>query len=153
MTVVIGGWPRSQLVANRKDIEANFMATLEIVPEFAARFRAAARETRFVGQSLAGFMRKPFGASAGGGRCGDLPGGLLLRAERRTPPCRRRYSRLNAVMISRSKSITCSRISARAASASRASIASRNFAWSKTAEPRPGTRSSTTYQTRSESTK
>lgn len=47
---------------NRKDIEGNFLATLEIVPEFAARFRAATRETRFVGQSLANFMRRPFGA-------------------------------------------------------------------------------------------
>lgn len=61
-TVVIGGWPRSELVANRKDIEGNFLATLELVPEFAAQFRAATRETRFVGQSLANFMRKPFGA-------------------------------------------------------------------------------------------
>ena len=62
LTVVIGGWPRSELAANRKDIEGNFLATLELVPDFAARFRAAKRETRFVGQSLAGFMRKPFGA-------------------------------------------------------------------------------------------
>jgi 2-polyprenyl-6-methoxyphenol hydroxylase-like FAD-dependent oxidoreductase len=62
LTVVIGGWPRSELVANRKDIEGNFLATLELVPDFAARYRAGKRETRFVGQSLAGFMRKPFGA-------------------------------------------------------------------------------------------
>lgn len=62
LTLVIGGWPRSELVENRKDIEGNFLATLEIVPEFAARFRAATRETRFVGQSLANFMRRPFGA-------------------------------------------------------------------------------------------
>jgi 2-polyprenyl-6-methoxyphenol hydroxylase-like FAD-dependent oxidoreductase len=62
LTVVIGGWPRSELVANRKDIEGNFAATLELVPDFAARFRAATREARFVGQSLANFMRKPFGS-------------------------------------------------------------------------------------------
>ena len=61
MTLVIAGWPRSELVENRKDIEGNFLATLEIVPEFAARFRAATRETRFVGQSLANFMRRPAG--------------------------------------------------------------------------------------------
>ena len=48
-------------MANRKDIEGNFLATLELVPDFAARFRAGTRETRFVGQSLANFMRKPFG--------------------------------------------------------------------------------------------
>ena len=46
---------------NRKDIVGNFLATLEIVPEFASRFRSATRKTRFVGQSLANFMRKPFG--------------------------------------------------------------------------------------------
>src|SRR5262245_28749089 len=62
LTVVIAGWPRSELVERRKDIEGNFLATLGIVPEFAARFRASTRETRFVGQSLANFMRKPFGA-------------------------------------------------------------------------------------------
>jgi 2-polyprenyl-6-methoxyphenol hydroxylase-like FAD-dependent oxidoreductase len=62
LTVVIAGWPRSELVANRKDIEGNFLATLKLVPDFAARFESATRETRFVGQSLAGFMRKPFGA-------------------------------------------------------------------------------------------
>jgi flavin-dependent dehydrogenase len=62
LTVVIGGWPRRELVENRKDIEGNFLATLEIVPEFAVRFRAATRETRFVGQSLENFMRKAFGA-------------------------------------------------------------------------------------------
>jgi 2-polyprenyl-6-methoxyphenol hydroxylase-like FAD-dependent oxidoreductase len=62
LTVVIAGWPRSELAENRKDIEGNFVATLALVPEFAARFQAAARETRFVGQSLANFMRKPFGA-------------------------------------------------------------------------------------------
>jgi flavin-dependent dehydrogenase len=61
LTVVIGGWPRSELVANRGDIEGNFLATLDLVPEFAARFRAARRETRFVGMSIANFLRKPFG--------------------------------------------------------------------------------------------
>jgi 2-polyprenyl-6-methoxyphenol hydroxylase-like FAD-dependent oxidoreductase len=62
LTVVIAGWPRSELAANRKDIEGNVAATLELVPDFAARFHAATRTTRFVGQSLANFMRKPFGA-------------------------------------------------------------------------------------------
>jgi 2-polyprenyl-6-methoxyphenol hydroxylase-like FAD-dependent oxidoreductase len=61
LTLVIGGWPRSQLAENRKDVEGNFLAALEIDPEFAPRFRSATRETRFVGQSLANFMRKPFG--------------------------------------------------------------------------------------------
>jgi 2-polyprenyl-6-methoxyphenol hydroxylase-like FAD-dependent oxidoreductase len=59
--VVIGGWPHAELAANRKDIEGNFLATLEMVPDFAARFHAGTRETRFVGMSLANFLRKPFG--------------------------------------------------------------------------------------------
>ena len=61
LTVVIGGWPRSELAANRQDIEGNFLATLELVPEFATRYRAAKREARYVGMSLANFLRKPFG--------------------------------------------------------------------------------------------
>jgi 2-polyprenyl-6-methoxyphenol hydroxylase-like FAD-dependent oxidoreductase len=61
LTVVIGGWPRSELAKNRKDIEGNFLAILEMVPDFAARFHAGTREKRFVGMSLANFMRQPFG--------------------------------------------------------------------------------------------
>jgi 2-polyprenyl-6-methoxyphenol hydroxylase-like FAD-dependent oxidoreductase len=61
LTVVIGGWPRSELAKNRTDIEGNFLATLALVPEFAARFRAAQRHTRFVGMSVANFLRKPYG--------------------------------------------------------------------------------------------
>jgi 2-polyprenyl-6-methoxyphenol hydroxylase-like FAD-dependent oxidoreductase len=60
-TVVIAGWPRSELAANRKDIDASFSATLELVPDFGARFRGARREARLVGQSLANFLRRPFG--------------------------------------------------------------------------------------------
>jgi 2-polyprenyl-6-methoxyphenol hydroxylase-like FAD-dependent oxidoreductase len=61
LTVVIGGWRRSELAANRKDIEGNFLATLGLVPGFAARFHAARREAHFVGMSLANFLRKPYG--------------------------------------------------------------------------------------------
>jgi flavin-dependent dehydrogenase len=61
LTVVIAGWPRSQLTANRTDIEGHFLATLELMPEFAARYRAARREARFLGMSVANFLREPFG--------------------------------------------------------------------------------------------
>ena len=61
LTVVIGGWPRSEFTTNRKDFETAFLATLELAPEFAARFRTAEREARFVGMSVANFLRKPFG--------------------------------------------------------------------------------------------
>ena len=62
LTVVIAGWPISELAQNRADIEGNFVQTLELVPAFAERFRAAVRTDRFVGQSVANFLRKPFGA-------------------------------------------------------------------------------------------
>ena len=61
LTVVIGGWPRSELATNRKDFEGSLLATFELVPDFAARFHAAEREARFVGMSEANFLRKPFG--------------------------------------------------------------------------------------------
>ncbi len=61
LTVVIGGWPRSELATNRKDFEGSLLATFELVPDFAARFHAAQREARFVGMSEANFLREPFG--------------------------------------------------------------------------------------------
>jgi 2-polyprenyl-6-methoxyphenol hydroxylase-like FAD-dependent oxidoreductase len=61
LTLVIGGWPRSEMTANRKDIEGNLRATIELVPEFAERFQGATREERFVGMSLPNFMRNPYG--------------------------------------------------------------------------------------------
>jgi 2-polyprenyl-6-methoxyphenol hydroxylase-like FAD-dependent oxidoreductase len=61
LTVVIGGWPVSELATNRKDVEGYFFATLDLVPGFAARFHAGRRETRFVGMSVANFLRRPYG--------------------------------------------------------------------------------------------
>ena len=69
----------------------------------------------------------------------------------RAPP--RAQPRLNAAMISRWNASTCSRMIARARGPSRSSSASTSAAWSWTAWPSPGTRSSTRYQTRSESVK
>jgi flavin-dependent dehydrogenase len=61
LTVVIAGWPYSELATNRKDIDGNFTATLSLLPGFAARFRRATRETRFVGMAVPNFLRRPFG--------------------------------------------------------------------------------------------
>ena len=61
MTLVIGGWPISELKARRKDYESHLLASLQLVPEFADRFAAAKREARFVGMSVPNFLRKPFG--------------------------------------------------------------------------------------------
>ena len=62
LTVVPFGWPVEEFHANRSDIEANFLAAVELAPEFAERVRAATRESKFIGSAeLPGYFRKPFG--------------------------------------------------------------------------------------------
>jgi 2-polyprenyl-6-methoxyphenol hydroxylase-like FAD-dependent oxidoreductase len=62
LTVLPFGWPVEEFQGNRKDIEANFFATVALAPEFAERVHAATRESRFVGSAeLPGYLRKPFG--------------------------------------------------------------------------------------------
>jgi 2-polyprenyl-6-methoxyphenol hydroxylase-like FAD-dependent oxidoreductase len=62
LTMIIVGWPISDLEANQNDIEGNYHRTLELVPEFAERLRDAKREARFAGAVLTNFFRKPYGA-------------------------------------------------------------------------------------------
>jgi 2-polyprenyl-6-methoxyphenol hydroxylase-like FAD-dependent oxidoreductase len=62
LTVVPFAWPVEEFQTNRKDIEANFLTTVALAPEFAERVHAATRESRFVGSAeLPGYLRKPFG--------------------------------------------------------------------------------------------
>jgi 2-polyprenyl-6-methoxyphenol hydroxylase-like FAD-dependent oxidoreductase len=61
LTLIVGGWPYVEFEENRKDIEGNFMAMLDMAPEFGARVRAGKREERFVGASVPNFFRKPYG--------------------------------------------------------------------------------------------
>jgi 2-polyprenyl-6-methoxyphenol hydroxylase-like FAD-dependent oxidoreductase len=62
LTCVPFGWPREEFEANRKDIEGNFLATIDLDPEFAERVRSATRESKFIGTGeLPGYFRKPFG--------------------------------------------------------------------------------------------
>jgi 2-polyprenyl-6-methoxyphenol hydroxylase-like FAD-dependent oxidoreductase len=62
LTVLPFGWPVAEFRTNRKDIEANFFAAMDLAPEFAQRIRAAKRESRFIGSAdLPGYFRKPFG--------------------------------------------------------------------------------------------
>jgi 2-polyprenyl-6-methoxyphenol hydroxylase-like FAD-dependent oxidoreductase len=62
LTVLPFGWPVEEFHANRKDIEGNFFAAMDLVPEFAERVRAAKRESKFIGSAeLPGYFRKPFG--------------------------------------------------------------------------------------------
>jgi flavin-dependent dehydrogenase len=62
LTVVPFGWPVEEFHANRGDVEGNFMATVELAPEFAERVHGAKRESKFIGSAeLPGYFRKPFG--------------------------------------------------------------------------------------------
>jgi 2-polyprenyl-6-methoxyphenol hydroxylase-like FAD-dependent oxidoreductase len=61
LTLVIGGWPYLEFGTNKRDIEGNYMANIELVPDFAERIRGATREERFVGAAVPNFFRKPYG--------------------------------------------------------------------------------------------
>jgi flavin-dependent dehydrogenase len=62
LTMLVVGWPSAEAEAYKSDVEANYLKTLELVPEFAQRVRAAKREERFFGGSVPNFFRKPYGA-------------------------------------------------------------------------------------------
>ena len=61
LTMVVMGWPYSELEAIRRDIEGRYLKAFELAPAFAERVRAAKREARFVGTAVSSFFRKPFG--------------------------------------------------------------------------------------------
>jgi 2-polyprenyl-6-methoxyphenol hydroxylase-like FAD-dependent oxidoreductase len=61
-TLVIVGWPAAEFDAFRRDVEGNYLGTLELVPAFAERVRGARREARFAGASVENYFRKPYGA-------------------------------------------------------------------------------------------
>jgi flavin-dependent dehydrogenase len=62
LTVLGFGWPIEEFHQHRGDIEGNFLAAIELEPDFAERVHAATRESRFVGTAeLGGYFRKPFG--------------------------------------------------------------------------------------------
>jgi 2-polyprenyl-6-methoxyphenol hydroxylase-like FAD-dependent oxidoreductase len=54
MTVVVAGWPYSELADNKTDIEGNYLKVIGLAPEFAERLRDAKREVRaLLGRPLA----------------------------------------------------------------------------------------------------
>jgi flavin-dependent dehydrogenase len=61
LTLVVVGWPIAEAAAYKADIEGNYLKTLELVPEFAERVRAAKREERFAGGAVPNYFRKPYG--------------------------------------------------------------------------------------------
>jgi 2-polyprenyl-6-methoxyphenol hydroxylase-like FAD-dependent oxidoreductase len=61
LTMLVVGWPYAESMAYKADVEANYLKTLELAPEWADRVRSAHREERFAGGSVPNFFRKPFG--------------------------------------------------------------------------------------------
>ena len=51
-TLVIAGWPYAEMEQNKKDIEGNYLKTIDIAPAFASCLRSAKREERFVGMAV-----------------------------------------------------------------------------------------------------
>jgi 2-polyprenyl-6-methoxyphenol hydroxylase-like FAD-dependent oxidoreductase len=61
LTLVVIGWPYAEAAALKADVEGNFFATLELVPEFAERVRQATRVEPFLGGAVPHFFRTPYG--------------------------------------------------------------------------------------------
>jgi len=61
LTLVVVGWPYAEAAAYKADVEANYLRTLELAPEFAQRVRGATRVAPFVGGAVPNFLRKPYG--------------------------------------------------------------------------------------------
>jgi flavin-dependent dehydrogenase len=59
---VFVGWPISELTAVQSDVEHQFLAAIDLAPEFAGRVHAGRRVERFLGAAnLPNFLRKPHG--------------------------------------------------------------------------------------------
>ena len=61
LTLAMVLWPQAAFQANKKDLEGNYWKAVELVPELAARLRAARRETPFAGAAVPNYFRKPYG--------------------------------------------------------------------------------------------
>ena len=56
------GWPNREFHKVRTDVEGNFLATLDLIPELAERVRGGKREEPYYGTSyVPNFFRKPYG--------------------------------------------------------------------------------------------
>jgi 2-polyprenyl-6-methoxyphenol hydroxylase-like FAD-dependent oxidoreductase len=61
LTMVVTGWPSSEFAANKHHLEASYLETIALVPEFAERLRSAKRQTHFSGAIVPNYFRKPYG--------------------------------------------------------------------------------------------
>lgn len=61
LTMLVVGWPAAESDVYKRDVEANYLRTLDLAPEFADRVRRATRQERFTGGGVPNFFRTPFG--------------------------------------------------------------------------------------------
>jgi 2-polyprenyl-6-methoxyphenol hydroxylase-like FAD-dependent oxidoreductase len=61
LTMIIVGWPYADYPDFKKDIEGNYLSTIDLVPAFAERVRSARREAPFAGAAVPNYFRKPYG--------------------------------------------------------------------------------------------
>lgn len=61
LTMVVAGWPIAEASAYKADVEANYLATLQLAPEIAELLPGATRQARFAGSPVPNFFRKPYG--------------------------------------------------------------------------------------------
>jgi 2-polyprenyl-6-methoxyphenol hydroxylase-like FAD-dependent oxidoreductase len=61
LTMVVAGWPYAEFEAQKRDLEANFMAVFELAPAFAERMQKAERVAKLAGAAVQNFFRKPYG--------------------------------------------------------------------------------------------
>ena len=61
LTLLVVGWPYAEAAAYKAGVEGNYLRTLDLAPEFAARVRAATRAEPFAGGAVPNFLRKPYG--------------------------------------------------------------------------------------------
>jgi flavin-dependent dehydrogenase len=62
LVCLVVGWTNREFQQFRKDIEGNFMKTLDLSPDLAERVRQGRREEQFIGTAdVPNFFRKPYG--------------------------------------------------------------------------------------------
>jgi 2-polyprenyl-6-methoxyphenol hydroxylase-like FAD-dependent oxidoreductase len=61
LTLVIAGWPYAEFAENKKDVEGNYLETIELAQDFADRLRRAKRQARFAGMAVPNYFRRPYG--------------------------------------------------------------------------------------------
>lgn len=60
-TLLVVGWPTAEAQAYKADVEANYLRTIDLVPDLARRVAAARRADRFRTGSVPNSFRQPYG--------------------------------------------------------------------------------------------